>query len=120
MSYEQVPPRGKEGGARSCQQIVSGELGTETEERCGRPANRHVFWDKEGTNSFLCQYHYTKAVSNGYRPRTRHIVGPCCGMPNAYYFPLSNTCGYDKSEGLPTAEPVRNLRDTNKWYEGDE
>lgn len=58
---------------------------------CGKPAVRHVIWDAEMENSFVCDEHLAE-VGKVWAFYARHEVGPDCAMPGSEFFEEENVC----------------------------
>lgn len=58
---------------------------------CGKPAARHVIWNDEMENSFVCQEHLGE-LGTVWSFLLAHEVGPDCAMPGSMVFFDENVC----------------------------
>jgi len=52
---------------------------------CGKPAVRHVIWDAELENGFVCDEHLDE-IGTRWKCLAMHAVGPDCAMPGSLFF----------------------------------
>jgi hypothetical protein len=71
---------------------------------CGKEPVRHVIWDEECENGFVCQTHLAE-LGTVWAFLAAHEVGPDCAMPGSMFFFEENVC---RCEGdlEPAAEIV--------------
>lgn len=86
---------------RTCTRLVGYEADS-SERLCGIPAIVHVDWGPE--SGFVCELHAEDALERGWQAADAHVLGPCCGMPGARWFPNygESFCAY--ADGLPVAQ----------------
>lgn len=58
---------------------------------CGKPAVRHVIWDAEMENGFVCEEHLAE-LGVVWSFCWAHEVGPDCAMPGSRFFVDENVC----------------------------
>jgi hypothetical protein len=58
---------------------------------CGQPAVRHVIWDEEMENGFVCDEHLPE-LGVVWTFFAAHEVGPDCAMPGSLFFIEENAC----------------------------
>lgn len=70
--------------ARTCTRWLDGRP-------CGDPAVRHVIWDAEMENGFVCEEHQAE-LGAVWSYCWRHPVGADCGMPGSLFIIAENVC----------------------------
>lgn len=77
---------------------------------CGKPAVRHVIWDEECENGFVCEEHRAE-LGSVWTFLAAHEVGPDCAMPGAMFFFDENVCrcegDLEPAEWVEEREAVR-------------
>lgn len=83
--------------ARTCTRWLAGRA-------CGEPAVRHVIWDDEMENGFVCDHHLAE-LGAVWSFCWAHEVGPDCAMPGSLFVIEENVCRCpDELVAAPTAE----------------
>lgn len=70
--------------ARNCTRSLRGHI-------CGKPAVRHVIWDEEMENGFVCEEHLSE-LGTAWTFYAAHEVGSDCAMPGSCFFIEENVC----------------------------
>ncbi len=84
MSAPRHPPILDYAIARNCTRWLG-------DHNCGASAVRHVIWDEEMENGFVCEEHLSE-IGVLWTCFAMHDVGPDCAMPGSQFFFEENVC----------------------------